>query len=1289
MSRGLCATFVVLGFIAAGAASVFGDGTVLFEEDFEGDLSKWDAPATWKVEDGRLVVNRGGIALCRVGREWTDIVLEFDTTILRETSEWVYRAKSPSDCMFMQLAGPRAKYLPGYLRGHTFIAGKNQAVLEVPLPFEPAERRSYHVRVEMVGSTIHTFVEGRWVHAETAARFLKGTIGFRGAGTGPAATFDNVVVRKLDTLSPVPKPGISTRTPRPDRYLRPTLGAKWIWLPGAGLDRWFRKRFVLAGKPLRARTVVAADNAFELYVNGRRAAAGESWEHLEVLDLAAELHPGQNVLAVHARNFEPGAAGLLIECGVVMPGGGHLRVASDATWRASRTESAGWRTRDFDDASWARPSVIGSAVTSPWGRVSKLWRVPYMGPCQMLRLVRTGLPAALAAGKPSSVRLVLDVPEPLADDYPVVVSLAGPEGHVVELASFYPDEPTSEWGRGERTLEIPLRPRRSLYLPAGTYKLTCEMPGTILANAADGRLGALAVAPIGFRRGAVPLEKRRTAPGLFTDAEGFRHGWQLTSDGLVYDGQKLVPVRGTDGVFWCEWNAGDARALEALCDDEALARVAEGGLTREPVRCRLTDHIDCGREPAGDVPDNTSPHQFSEDGGYGGKSRVEVIGGKSYRVTAAVPRLSYFAYTVRCNSPGVPHVFCFETPNDIERYTMVRIQPPWDNVGCGTYTGREYPLDGRACVANFIFYPRDRDVRFTVSRTFSERELAAESGAAVSEVWLLELVDELGDRPAEMHLHPELPERRFGIALTHPYYLYQLYGFRPDNPFERARSLRSFIDYARFVGMNYLEFNAVNGSDVSVTAYYDSGYFKQSRDSSGAPCDLLAELPPLAAEARIDVVPCLTSLSFKGDGFKGVPWISDETFQLDADGKTRREFFKHFGEHNKGTPDPLRPEVAKVFLDVISEMAAECKDHEAVKGIAFRVNGKIGTCYTGYSETERAETAGYSSWDIAEFEKDTGIDVPDMKPTPYKWLRENAWEAWIDWRCERMRQLWSKARDIVTASRPDWKLVAKCDLPSETPGRNILWPAGYDTLELLRTYGYDPRLYEDDPAILVQQGFFIGGGRYFHSYGPASSCYRNAEAWKAFDYEPGLWKLYANAAGYSCEFYHVYWEEFGVSPMGEFRTGFWGAGKMSPPGRHFLEPLTYALRTGNAHTLVMFSWERGTQGNEARLRRFVRAYRALPAVAGKAFGGNVDRLDEGSMRQRLWLRWFADRLAVLNDSPEAFRLRVTIPKGKATGNCLVDYATQRVLWTGHPGDDVTVELEMEPYDLRALSFRER
>ena len=1258
--------------------SAFTQGEVLFQESFEGDLSRWNAPKQWRIEEGTLIVEGGGIALCREGGDWTNIAIEFDTEILSQTSEWVFRAKSPEDCVFTQFAGPHAIYHPGHLRDHLFRGGTPAHIFEVPLPFEPEDQRTYRVRVEILGESVRTFMDDRWVDEFSIQGYEKGTIGFRGANGGGRATFDNLVVKKLNAFTPIPEPPWKHReAERREQEGRPSLDAAWIWRSGEGLDRWFRKRIDLGDEVLLAKTVLTADNAFTLYVNGKKVTGSDHWERFEEVDLSSFFRKGENLLALHVHNEGPGSAGLLLQSSICLKSGKTFVIQSEATWKVKDQEEQGWFTLPFDDSYWEPAEVIGPFGCGPWDRVTDSWDLPYLGEMTSGILTHVKLPDTVTVGEPLTLKWTVELNQPFTLRFRSKLKLVSEKGESGPLDLDLPVE--KSLAQGKHPFSFSKKIDRRLYLEEGFYAIHLDIPGLFFQNAPDGQLGRIQVHQRALDGNVISLSDRKIDKKTYTDQWGRSFSWSVGPDRIFVKDQGFFPVRDSDGVYWCEANEA---VPPDLIDETTLQKVKTQGLTQDMVRCRIVDVVDCANDA------NCANHAFSEDGGYGGKSRVLSIHGKPYRVTSARKATSYFALTIRCRRPSFPHVLAFETPNDLERYTLIRVQPPWDNVGCGPFTGRDLPLDGESYVEHFLFYPREENIRITVSRLPCELDIQPESGAAVSKIWLLEILDDMRERKVETHVRQDLPQRRLGISVTHPFYLYTLYGFQGQDPLDRKRSLLSFLDYASFVGLNYLEYNAVNGSDVSWKAYYPSEYFEQMEDHSGAACDLFAELLPLAEENGLDVVPCLTSLSFDMDRYTDAPWITEETFQIDADGVTKREFFKNRGNDNV-TPDPLRPEVQKVFLGTIEEMAERCKESPAVKGIAFRVNGKIGTCYTGYNRKERAETAGYSPWNIQEFEKDTGIDVPTVQPTPYVWLKENAWEAWMDWRCQRTKALWLKARNIVSRKRPDWKLVAKCDLPSETPGRNILWPEGYDPLELFRTYGYDPRLYEDEESILVQQGYFIGGGRYFHVHGPSSSYYHNPEAWKAFDYQENLWKLYANKAGYSCEFYHNYWEEFGISHIGEFRTSFWGAGMMYPKGRHFLQPLAYALRKGNADTLLLFSWERGTQGHEAMLRRFSRAYRALPAVEGKPFRGRVLRTGGRNVGDRVWIQWFADRLAVLNDQSHPVTLRITLPEGRNPGGILVDYASQRTLWEGAPGDQVEIQLDLDIYDLRALGFLSR
>jgi hypothetical protein len=150
--------------------------------------------------------------------------------------------------------------------------------------------------------------------------------------------------------------------------------------------------------------------------------------------------------------------------------------------------------------------------------------------------------------------------------------------------------------------------------------------------------------------------------------------------------------------------------------------------------------------------------------------------------------------------------------------------------------------------------------------------------------------------------------------------------------------------------------------------------------------------------------------------------------------------------------------------------------------------------------------------------------------------------------------------------------------------------------------------------------------------------------------------------------------------MGEFGTSFWGAGMMYPHGRWFFRPMLHALRTANVRTMALFSWERGSEGHEGDLRRFCRAFRALPAVAPESFAGGVTVTSGPAADDTLWVRRFGSRIALVNESPQARTVHLHVPVGAGQG--VYEYASERRLGKG-PGP-VTVEVEMDPFDLRVV-----
>lgn len=154
--------------------------------------------------------------------------------------------------------------------------------------------------------------------------------------------------------------------------------AQWIWAAGDSerVTRVFlRRSFDLAQVPPAAKdraevapVAVTVDNAFRLYVNGVLALNGEGWEQPQRVDLQPFLRKGRNVLAVEGINAG-GPAGVLLQAKIPQAGKA-ISIVSDATWKVSDSEVAGWQGTDFDDSAWQAAVTLGAPPSGPWGDVA-------------------------------------------------------------------------------------------------------------------------------------------------------------------------------------------------------------------------------------------------------------------------------------------------------------------------------------------------------------------------------------------------------------------------------------------------------------------------------------------------------------------------------------------------------------------------------------------------------------------------------------------------------------------------------------------------------------------------------------------------------------------------------------------------------------------------------------------------------------------------------------------------------------------------------------------------------
>jgi hypothetical protein len=121
------------------------------------------------------------------------------------------------------------------------------------------------------------------------------------------------------------------------------VSGKWIWnradsaKAAAGETIAFRKVWQWKDVPAQVTAVVACDNEYTLYVNGKRAQAGDNWEAPDLLVLP-NLRAGENEILIVAKNGGngPNPAGLFFAARWNDVDGEMSRLVSDETWQWSK-----------------------------------------------------------------------------------------------------------------------------------------------------------------------------------------------------------------------------------------------------------------------------------------------------------------------------------------------------------------------------------------------------------------------------------------------------------------------------------------------------------------------------------------------------------------------------------------------------------------------------------------------------------------------------------------------------------------------------------------------------------------------------------------------------------------------------------------------------------------------------------------------------------------------------------------------------------------------------------------
>lgn len=148
--------------------------------------------------------------------------------------------------------------------------------------------------------------------------------------------------------------------------------AQWIWSPAH--DKYnvpqvtchFRKTISLGAVEQGTITIIA-DDAYELFLNGRRMGNGGGTDDLVEYDVSRYLSRGRNIIGVKVSNTRGTTAGVAIRVAIKETGGNWEVYSSDDTWKTNLSVLPLWNTALYNDSRWSAAQMFGElGETAPW-----------------------------------------------------------------------------------------------------------------------------------------------------------------------------------------------------------------------------------------------------------------------------------------------------------------------------------------------------------------------------------------------------------------------------------------------------------------------------------------------------------------------------------------------------------------------------------------------------------------------------------------------------------------------------------------------------------------------------------------------------------------------------------------------------------------------------------------------------------------------------------------------------------------------------------------------------------
>jgi hypothetical protein len=524
---------------------------------------------------------------------------------------------------------------------------------------------------------------------------------------------------------------------------------------------------------------------------------------------------------------------------------------------------------------------------------------------------------------------------------------------------------------------------------------------------------------------------------------------------------------------------------------------------------------------------------------------------------------SWFAYTLHHVTPQQPHVVEIDYPDDARRsFTIaLRESAPLDYpVAGGVDSGGEFSLSGAMLTHSLLYWPRAAGTRVV----FMNANDGPRAAAARIRVY------RLASDPA-----PAVAAATGGRLFANWYEegsnFLSMYGAPDVSPRGYQLAAERWARAVAGIGGNLLM------PTVSVYSFnlYPSRYnraFSVRQDY-----DMMRRLSLAAEKYRLKLLP---ELHPRADE---LAWA----YATAPDPKPNLLVSKD-GRSKPGLPplyNPIFPANQDWYVGMIGELADSYAAFPALVGVSLRLMQWSNPALNNFQSLDW----GYDDHTVGRFAKERGIAVPmggEGDPgrfaARYRWLMANARTAWIDWRCEKIAELYARVAARLRQARPDLRLYSTVF---------DAYPSEYGT-GWLREAGIDPARLARIPGVVLINSLHAYGRRYEE---------RATQGTRDNLLEPEMLNALRPAGKPGAVLPYARYMEAIESVVPPAELGFaagtrvtWTSGVSNPAGRHMLERYALALAETDAHFL-------GDGGNaytlgQPVLAEFLREYRALPAV---------------------------------------------------------------------------------------------